>query len=65
MRVEQNPNDVVRAALAHTSVFGDAPWPDALIARLAKHLAAVRSGGVGALLSHALPAHSLPCHQPS
>jgi len=55
MRAHQDPNDVVRAALAQTSVFGEAPWTDAFIARLSKHLAAVRSGGVGALLSRASP----------
>jgi fructuronate reductase len=65
MRAEQNPNDVARAALAHTSVFGEAPWPDAFIARLSKHLAAVRRGGVGALLSHASLPHSLARHQPT
>src|SRR5207253_5343398 len=59
MRAGQNPNDVARAALAHTSVFGEAPWPDAFVARLSKHLAALRSGGVAALLSHASPAHNL------
>jgi hypothetical protein len=59
MRAHQNPSDVVRAALAQTSVFGEAPWADAFIARLSKHLAAVRSGGVGALLSHASPINGL------
>jgi fructuronate reductase len=51
MRAEQNATDIVRAALAHTSLFGEAPWPDAFVARLSKHLAALHRGGVGELLS--------------
>ena len=65
MRAEQNTNDVARAALGHTSVFGEAPWPDAFIARLSKHLAALRSGGVGALLSRAFIDGSLARQQPT
>jgi fructuronate reductase len=48
-----NPDDAVRAALAHRSVFGEAPWPDAFTARLSGHLAVLRSGGAAALLSTA------------
>ena len=51
MRAEQNATDIVRAALAHTTVFGEAPWPHAFIARLSKHLAAASRGGVSQLLS--------------
>jgi len=59
MRARNNPNDVVRAALAQTSVFGESPWTDAFIARLSKHLATVRNGGVDALLSLASPVNGL------
>ena len=59
MRAQNNTNDVVRAALAQTSVFGESPWTDAFIARLSKHLAAMRSGGVDALLSLASPVNGL------
>jgi fructuronate reductase len=51
MRAEQGASDIVRAALAHTTVFGEAPWPDAFIARLSDHLAAASHGGVSQLLS--------------
>jgi fructuronate reductase len=51
MRAGQNTKDVARAALAHTSVFGDAPWPDTFIARLSGHLDALRRAGVAALIS--------------
>ena len=40
------------AALAHTSVFGDAAWPADFIVRLAAHLSTLRVGGMTALLSH-------------
>lgn len=40
----------VQAALAHTSVFGDAAWPAAFAARLAAHLSTLRQGGMIALL---------------
>jgi fructuronate reductase len=59
MRARNNPNDVVRAALAQTSVFGESPWTDAFIARLSKHLATIRNGGVDALLSLASPVNGL------
>ena len=49
MRSSQNRSELARAALAHTSVFGEAPWPDAFIARLCEHLIVLRGGGVGAL----------------
>jgi fructuronate reductase len=41
----------VRAALAHTPVFGDTPWPPAFVARLAAQLSTLRQGGMTALLS--------------
>ena len=41
---------VVRAALAHTAVFGDAPWPEAFATRIAAHIATLRAGGVAALV---------------
>ncbi|WP_246793376.1 mannitol dehydrogenase family protein [Burkholderia perseverans] len=44
------PLDKARAALGHASVFGDAPWPEHFIARLARHLDTLRRGGTGALL---------------
>jgi len=50
MRAAQDSSDVARAALAHTSVFGDAPWPNAFVERLSEHLSALRRGGIGALL---------------
>ena len=65
MRAEPNPNGIVRAALAYSSVFGDVPWPDAFTARLERYLATVRSGGVAALLSSASPARTLSAHQPT
>ena len=53
MRVAQNTREAARAALAHTSVFGEAPWPETFTSRLSEHLAVLRNHGVGALLSHA------------
>jgi len=41
----------VRAALAHTPVFGEAPWAPAFAERLARHLSTLRRGGMAALLS--------------
>jgi len=64
LHAAHNVNDVVRAALAHTSVFGELPWPDPFIARLAKHLAVLRNHGVVALLSPASTAAATPCQQP-
>ena len=52
LRAAHNANDVVRAALVQTSVFGEVPWPETFIARLTKHLAVLRDHGVAALLSH-------------
>jgi len=51
MRATQNFRDAADAALACTSVFGEAPWPEAFKSRLAAHVAALRAGGVKALLS--------------
>jgi fructuronate reductase len=51
MRAEEEAGDIVRAALAHTTVFGEAPWPQALVARLSRHLATLQRGGVDQLLS--------------
>ncbi|MBI0330799.1 mannitol dehydrogenase family protein [Burkholderia plantarii] len=44
------PLDKARAALGHAGVFGDAPWPEDCIARLARHLDTLWRGGTGALL---------------
>ena len=52
LRSAGDANGAVRAALAHTSVFGDAAWPADFISRLAAHLSALRVGGMTALLSH-------------
>jgi fructuronate reductase len=51
IRSAQTPRDRAFAALSWTSVFGDAHWPDAFVARLARHLAAAGSGGVAALVA--------------
>ncbi|MCB1777019.1 MAG: mannitol dehydrogenase family protein [Candidatus Competibacteraceae bacterium] len=40
----------VRTALGHASVFGGEPWSEVFIERLARHLAALRAGGLDALL---------------
>lgn len=64
LRAAHNANDVVRAALAHTSVFGEGPWPEAFIARLAKHLAVLRNHGVAALLARTSTAATVACQQP-
>ena len=64
LRAAHNANDVVRAALAHTSVFGEVPWPEAFIARLTKHLAVLRNHGVAALLAHTSTAATVACQQP-
>ena len=45
----------VLAALAHKAVFGDDPWPEPFVARLAAHLAVLRRSGVAALLDSAGP----------
>jgi fructuronate reductase len=49
----------VERALAAWLHFGESPWTDAFIARLSKHLATVRNGGVDALLSLASPVNGL------
>jgi fructuronate reductase len=53
-RLRSAPGDAeaaVRAALDHAAVFGAEPWPDSLVARLARHLGTLRSGaGLAALL---------------
>lgn len=64
LRAAHNANDVVRAALAHASVFGEVPWPEAFIARLTKHLAVLRNHGVAALLAHTSTAATVACQQP-
>jgi fructuronate reductase len=52
MRAERDTRDVVRAALGHTSVFGEAQWPEALVERLSQHLGTLRTGGARRLLLH-------------
>ena len=64
LRAAHNTDDVARAALAHTSVFGEAPWPEAFIARLSENLAVLRNHGVTALLSRASTAATVACQQP-
>lgn len=51
LRAARTPLDAVQAALAHTSVFGTAPWPPAFAARLADHLATLQRGGTAALIA--------------
>ena len=51
LRSAGNAFDAVQAALAHTGVFGDAPWPPELAVRLSTHLAKLRHGGMTHLLS--------------
>jgi fructuronate reductase len=63
LQAAHNADDVIRAALAHTGVFGEAPWPEGFIARLAKHLAVLRNHGVAALLSHASTVATIACQQ--
>jgi fructuronate reductase len=63
LQAAHNADDVIRAALAHTGVFGEAPWPEGFIARLAKHLAVLRNHGVAALLSHASTVATITCQQ--
>jgi fructuronate reductase len=64
LRAAHNANDAVRAALAHTSVFGEMPWAESFMARLAKHLAILRNHGVAALLAHTSTATTVACQQP-
>ena len=45
----------VLAALAHKAVFGNDPWPEPFVARLAAHLAVLRRSGLAALLDCAGP----------
>jgi len=51
MRAQSNAVDVVRAALSCATVFGAASWPEPFVLRISRHVAAVRSTGVGGLLS--------------
>jgi len=50
LRQAASEADAANAALAHTPVFGSAPWPPAFAARLARHLSTLRRGGMTALL---------------
>lgn len=50
MEAADQPRSVARAALAHRAVFGDQPWPDSFVDRLAGHLLTLRKGGVAALV---------------
>ncbi|MEJ8825527.1 mannitol dehydrogenase family protein [Variovorax humicola] len=51
MRETGNDTDAAKAALAHRPVFGTQPWPSAFADRLARHLCALRQGGMTALLA--------------
>ena len=51
LRAAGSEADAARAALAHSAVFGDEPWPEAFAGRLAAHLATLRQGGMAALLT--------------
>lgn len=51
LRQAANDSDAANAALAHSAVFGTAPWPPTLADRLARHLSTLRNGGMTALLS--------------
>lgn len=51
MRSSGSAGGAVQAALAHGPVFGDTDWPPAFTERLGTHLAALRRGGLGALLT--------------
>jgi fructuronate reductase len=53
MRAAQDTREAARAALAHTSVFGERPWPVTFLSRLSEHLAVLHNHGVGGLLSDA------------
>lgn len=64
LRAAHNTHDVARAALAHTTVFGEAPWPDAFVARISEYLAVLRNHGVAALLSRAATVTTVACQQP-
>ncbi len=50
LRSAADAGAAVQAALAHRSVFGDAPWPADFTARLTAHLSTLRNGGMAALL---------------
>jgi fructuronate reductase len=50
LRSAGDPEAAVLAAFAQVQVFGRAPWPEALVDRVARHLARLRRGGVDALL---------------
>ncbi len=51
LRATPDAAAAVRSALTHASVFGNESWPEPFVARLAAHLAALRRGGVAALLA--------------
>jgi len=63
LQAAHNADDVIREALAHTGVFGEKPWPEAFIVRLAKHLAVVRDHGVAPLLSSVSSMATIACQQ--
>jgi len=63
LRAVHSANDVVRAALAHTSVFGKPHWPEAFIERLTSHLGLMRNQGVAAVLAPASVAKTVGCPQ--
>lgn len=50
LRAGTDAGAAVRAALAHSAVFGAAPWPEAFVLRLTNHLDTLRRGGLPALL---------------
>jgi len=64
LRAAHTADEAVRAALAHTAVFGEAAWPQAFSARISEHLAVLRDHGVAALLSHDSNVATVACQQP-
>nr|WP_153076033.1 mannitol dehydrogenase family protein [Paraburkholderia bonniea] len=53
LQASANASALAQAAFEHTSVFGTAPWPQALIVRIARYLTQLREGGTDALLASA------------
>lgn len=51
LRAASTSLDAVEAALAHTSVFGAATWPQSFVERLAGHLTTLRKHGTDALIA--------------
>jgi fructuronate reductase len=51
LREASSDSAAASAALAHAPVFGAEPYPPAFVARLARHLATLRQGGMTALLT--------------